>query len=253
MIPEEFAASRLPESRILIVDDDVALLGALATALEVAGYAVRTLNDSCRAMEEISICRPHLIVLDVMMPSVDGWHVLHEIRSTKSTASIPVIMLTAADSDSAKCHGYELGADDYLTKPFSVRELRCRIKAVLRRVTQSEPGVEPSVIQVLSGSNGFEILTSDEVYFVEGIRNYSYIHTTDSRYLSRLTLGALDRRQMDGFRRVHRSFIVNLLHVKGYERGGRSALSLRLDDARETEIPVSRSMLSVVQKDLGIR
>lgn len=240
--------------RVLLVDDDVALLTGLTRALESQGYVVRAVDQSVRALEVAAVFRPHLVVLDVMMPRVDGWEVLRRIRARDTCEHVPVIMLTAADSDEAKVRGFELGADDYLTKPFSVQELRCRIAAVLRRAaTPATEGERPCSIPVVVGGSEVEFLRCRDVYFIEGVRNYTYVHTSSGRFLSRLTLGAVERSGIEGFRRVHRSYIVNMIHVKGCGWATKSAYRLRLADVAGTEIPVSRSLIPEIQRALGVR
>jgi len=241
--------------RILIVDDDATLLAGLARALANQGYTVKAVDQAARALEISTVFQPDLIVLDVMMPHVDGWEVLRRIRARDTTEHIPVIMLTAADSDEAKAHGFELGADDYLTKPFSVRELRYRIAAVLRRTSlQPAEGVtQPCSIPVVVGGSDMEFVRCKDVYYFEGVRNYTYVHTSDARFLSRLTLGAVEQNGIETFMRVHRSFIVNMNHVKRCGWAGKSAYRLWLADANGTEIPVSRALVSEIQKRLGVR
>jgi DNA-binding response OmpR family regulator len=239
--------------RILIVDDDVALATGLKRALENQGHIVQAIDRGGQALETAVLFKPDLILLDVMMPFVDGWEVLERLRANASTEDVPVIMLTAADSDASKVRGFTLGADDYVTKPFSVQELRCRIAAVLRRARIEPQDDSGCMIPVVLGGSGVELIRCKDVYFVEGIRNYSYVHTADVRLLSRLTLGALEHRKIDGFMRVHRSYIVNMEHVKGCGWSNKSSYRLRLADLQETEIPVSRSLVAEVQQRLGLR
>jgi DNA-binding LytR/AlgR family response regulator len=240
--------------RILLVDDDTALLAGLSRALESQGYLVRTVDQSPRAMDVAETFKPDLVVLDVMMPHVDGWQVLESLRARDTTEHVPVIMLTAADSDAAKVRGFEQGADDYLTKPFSVQELRCRIAAVLRR-SSPHPAEEDEQrsIPVIVGGSDLELIRCRDVYYIEGIHNYTYVHTSSARFLSRMTLGALEQSGIEGFSRVHRSFIVNMRHVKGCGWATKSSYRLRLADADETEIPVSRSLILEIQRQLGLR
>jgi len=114
----------------LVVDDDSKLQDLLRTYLEGYGFAVRSLPDGLKIMETIDQERPDIIILDIMMPGKDGLEVLREIRTRHD---IPVIMLTARGEDMDRIVGLELGADDYLAKPFNPRELLARMKAVLRR------------------------------------------------------------------------------------------------------------------------
>ena len=118
------------EKMVLLVDDDVKLLKLVREFIEGYGFRVLTLTDGSGVMETISAKSPDIVILDIMLPGKDGLAVLKEIR-TKHT--VPVIMLTAKGDDTDRIVGLELGADDYLPKPFNPRELLARIKAVLRR------------------------------------------------------------------------------------------------------------------------
>jgi two-component system, OmpR family, phosphate regulon response regulator OmpR len=125
------------ENRILIIDDDEKLCRLLAEYLKQNGFDVFYIHDGSGALETISRENPDLIILDVMLPGKDGLEVLREIRRDHV---LPVIMLTAKGEDTDRIVGLELGADDYLSKPFNPRELLARMKAVLRRSTQQEEG-----------------------------------------------------------------------------------------------------------------
>lgn len=239
--------------RILLVDDDAPLTEGLSAAIASQGYEVQVVNESAKAIEAARVFTPDLIVLDVMMPVIDGWQVLVDLRSDAALAGVPVIMLTAAGSEKSKIRGFTLGADDYLTKPFSVAELRHRIGAVLRRSKPDRPDETSASIPVVSSGSQFELVRSADVCYAEGIRNYTYIHTSDSRHLCRLTLGALEEKHIDRFSRVHRSYIVNLDHVKACGWVSKSAYHLRLDNSACTEIPVSRTLVCSIQQELGLR
>lgn len=239
--------------RVLIIDDDQALSLGLKRAIEKQGLIVAAENRSTQALETAVVFKPDLVVLDVMMPELDGWDVLTRLRANASTADVPVIMLTAADSQDAKLKGFSLGADDYLTKPFSVQELRCRIAAVIRRTARSAtPADQPRLLPVVIGGTRTEFIRPQDVYYIEGVRNYSHVHTIDSRFLSRLTLGAIEGEAFPGFSRVHRSFIVNLQHVKGCGWASKSSYRLQLGNAERTEVPVSRTLVGEVQRALGL-
>jgi two-component system response regulator ChvI len=116
---------------ILVADDEPNLLANLAYAFEAEGYAVEARADGESAWEAFRAERPDLVVLDILMPRADGVEVLRRIRSLD--AEVPVIFLTSKDEEFDKVLGLELGADDYLTKPFSLRELEARVRALLRR------------------------------------------------------------------------------------------------------------------------
>ena len=119
--------------RVLVVDDEPKIVSLVRAYLERDGYGVLTAADGRSALEIASRERPDLIVLDLMLPEVSG---LEVCRSIRRESNVPIIMLTARDEESDKLVGLELGADDYVTKPFSPRELVARIRAVLRRVSQ---------------------------------------------------------------------------------------------------------------------
>lgn len=239
--------------RILIVDDDVPLVRGLKVALENQGHVVRAVDRGALALEAALAFKPDLVLLDVMMPGLDGWETLSQLRAHAATERLPVIMLTAMDSDASKIRGFSLGSDDYVTKPFNLQELRCRIAAVLRRTSPERTDDPECSIPVVTGSSGFELIRCQDIHYIEGIRNYTYIHTFDSRSLSRLHLGAVEERNIGSLMRVHRSFIVNLDHVKGCGWASKSAFRLKLADLAATEIPVSRTLIGDVQRRLGVK
>jgi two-component system alkaline phosphatase synthesis response regulator PhoP len=121
--------------RILVVDDDIKIVRLVRAYLEQAGYQVLTAHDGNAAMLLIRQERPDLVVLDLMMPGRDGWDVTRIVRGDQALAATPLIMLTARVEDTDKILGLELGADDYITKPFNPREVVARVRAVLRRTT----------------------------------------------------------------------------------------------------------------------
>lgn len=116
--------------KILVVDDDLNICELLKLYLENDGYTVITANDGKAAVETFEAKSPDLVLLDIMLPKMDGWQVCREIRKTSSA---PIIMLTAKGETFDKVLGLELGADDYVTKPFEAKEVMARVKAVLRR------------------------------------------------------------------------------------------------------------------------
>jgi two-component system, OmpR family, alkaline phosphatase synthesis response regulator PhoP len=121
--------------RILVVDDEPSIVKLLHFNLEQAGFTVLTAEDGEEALEKAQAEQPDLIVLDLMLPKKDGMEVCRELRQEKM--QVPILMLTAKDDELDKILGLELGADDYLTKPFSPREVTARVKAILRRSQQS--------------------------------------------------------------------------------------------------------------------
>ncbi len=126
----------MENNTILVIDDDRNILAIIELYLKKAGFQVYTCADGTSALAAFHETRPSLVVLDIMLPGRDGWAVLHDIRMESET---PVIMLTAKGDTGDRVQGLELGADDYIAKPFDAKELIARIKAVLRRSTPSEP------------------------------------------------------------------------------------------------------------------
>ncbi len=127
------------EQRFLTADDDPQLLRLVSRNLELEDYEVITASDGQQALERIETQMPDLVLLDVMMPKMDGFTVCQRVRAF---SAVPIILITARGQDQDKVRGLDLGADDYLTKPFSVDELLARVRAVLRR-TQFSAG-EPT-------------------------------------------------------------------------------------------------------------
>lgn len=118
------------KTTILTADDDPQLLRLVTRNLQLEGYEVLAASDGQQALEQVEQQSPDLVLLDVMMPRLDGFSVTHKVREF---SSVPIIILTARGQDQDKIRGLDLGADDYLTKPFSIEELLARVRAVLRR------------------------------------------------------------------------------------------------------------------------
>lgn len=132
--------------RILIVEDEPALIESVRYSLEVEGFEVVVADSGRQGLEAVKTQRPDLVLLDLMLPGMSGLDVCRQIRVF---SDVPIIMLTAKDSEADKVAGLELGADDYLTKPFSMRELVARVRAQLRRSSRS--GVLAETNEVLRG------------------------------------------------------------------------------------------------------
>jgi two-component system phosphate regulon response regulator PhoB len=119
--------------RVLVVDDESDIVALVAYHLAKAGFQVATASDGIEAIDQVRRETPALVVLDLMLPGMSGFDVLESIRAEPATRAIPVLMLTARKDEPDKLRGLSLGADDYLTKPFSPAELVLRVKAILRR------------------------------------------------------------------------------------------------------------------------
>src|SRR5262249_28355199 len=122
-------------SRILVVDDDRQIVRLVQSYLEQAGMTTLAAYEREQAMHLIRSERPDLIVLDLMLPRRDGWEITRQLRADERLANISILMLTARVEDGDKIEGLELGADDYLTKPFNPLEVVARVRAILRRAT----------------------------------------------------------------------------------------------------------------------
>jgi len=133
----------MPKETILLVDDERNIVDLARMYLEQEGFKIEAAYDGQAALDKFQLLQPALIVLDLMLPVVDGWEVCRRVRSI---SDVPIIMLTARDDDIDKIVGLELGADDYLTKPFNPRELVARIKAILRRVGREPASEKPICI-----------------------------------------------------------------------------------------------------------
>jgi two-component system alkaline phosphatase synthesis response regulator PhoP/two-component system response regulator ResD len=125
----------MSQETILVVDDEANIIALAKMYLEKEGYRVERAMDGAEALRKVGELQPALMVLDLMLPEVDGWEVCRRVRAD---SDLPIIMLTARDDDIDKIVGLELGADDYLTKPFNPRELVARVKAILRRTVRAD-------------------------------------------------------------------------------------------------------------------
>ena len=134
----------MKQFRVLVVDDEPRILKFLKLRLKVSGYEVLTADNGLEALEQVQAQEPDLLVLDVVMPGMDGFETLRQVRAV---SSVPVIILSAKEANTDKVRGLELGADDYLAKPFSPDELVARIEAVRRRLA---PAQDRKVIEFIT-------------------------------------------------------------------------------------------------------
>ena len=133
------------DSRILVVDDEQDLCEILKFNLETEGYQVETANSAEEALEK-DIASYNLLLLDVMMGGMSGFQLAKQLKNNEVTAHIPIIFLTARDTENDTVTGFNLGADDYISKPFSIREVMVRVRAVLRRTASKLEGAEESAV-----------------------------------------------------------------------------------------------------------
>ena len=137
----------MKQFRVLIIDDDPRIIKFLTLRLKASGYEVLTANNGSEALEQVQAQEPDLLVLDVVMPGMDGFETLRQVRAV---SSVPVIILSAKEASTDKVRGLELGADDYLAKPFSPDELVARIEAVKRR---QAPGHQRKIVDFITLGN----------------------------------------------------------------------------------------------------
>ncbi len=156
--------------RVLVADDDPDILTVVKINLELDGFEVDTAVDGEDAMAKATSTPPNVIILDIMMPRMDGLTALHRLRSQAGTANIPIILLTARGLPEDRVRGLELGADDYITKPFDITELAARVRAVLRR-TQAARDLSP-----LTGLPGNFKITAEIEDCIREERSFALVH-----------------------------------------------------------------------------
>lgn len=164
------------KATLLLVDDDVTLLKALEMYLVRAGYTVHTAGNGTEALRQLYELRPDLIVLDVMMPQMDGWETCRRIREM---STVPIIMLTARGQEADRVMGLKLGADDYVAKPFSLKELEARIEAILRRTRKNQENKTTSKVYYVTD----DLVIDSERYEVWRKGKRVELTSTESRLL----------------------------------------------------------------------
>ncbi|MDO8880273.1 MAG: LytTR family DNA-binding domain-containing protein [Coriobacteriia bacterium] len=241
--------------RVLVVDDDVSIVDMLRMGLEAEGMRVHTAGDGAEALEVLHATAIDLVVLDIMMPRVDGWMALMEIRNDPATADIPVIMLTAKTQDLARILAFKQGVQQYVTKPFNLMELVARIQSLMRGRTRAgaSVGVEGDFRKLAVRKGGRTVLLDlDDVIYVSAKNKSTYVHTYENQYLVDLTLSELEERlSKDAFRRLHRSYMINLNKVKEILRVD-GAYVVAMADRDETQVPVARRQVRAFREAVGI-
>ncbi|MFI5936657.1 response regulator transcription factor [Actinoplanes sp. NPDC051494] len=161
--------------RVLVVDDDPTVSDVVRRYLEQDGHQVRLAADGAGALAAAESAPPDLVVLDLMMPGIDGLEVCRRLR--RQWPDLPVVMLTALGEEADRVLGLEVGADDYVTKPFSPRELVLRIRSVLRRSAPAAPGLEPVVLHDagLSADTGRRIAHLDGMPLALTVREFDLL------------------------------------------------------------------------------
>jgi diguanylate cyclase (GGDEF)-like protein len=194
--------------RVLVVDDDRNLRKIIATNLELAGFIVETAADGPEALELVDGVQPDIVLLDLMMPHMDGYEVATRIRrhQNPSIANVPIIMITAKGENEDKLRGFEAGADDYITKPFEAQELVARVRAKIRRVEVDSslspltrlPGnlaIEAELRRRLASREPFAVIYLDLDNFKAFNDVYGFTHGDEAiQLLARVSLDIVRRR-----------------------------------------------------------
>lgn len=152
----------MANNKVLIVDDDENIVELIRLYIEKEGFLTATASNGVQAIEKFKSEAPSIVILDVMMPEMDGWQVCREIRRV---SNIPIIMLTAKGETFDKVLGLELGADDYMVKPFETKELVARVKAVLRRSETKEATAEKEIVYpgLMVNLSNYELKINGEI------------------------------------------------------------------------------------------
>jgi DNA-binding LytR/AlgR family response regulator len=241
---------------VLVVDDDPSIVEMIRLGLETDGMRVMGASDGAEALDVLAKEPVDVIILDIMMPKVDGWMALMEIRNNPLTADIPVIMLTAKTQDLAKILAFKQGVQQYVTKPFNIIELAARVRSLVHgRARGAEPaGAGEGEFRKLAVRKGGRtvLLNIDDVIYVSAKNKSTYVHTYENQYLVDLTLGELEKKlTKESFTRLHRSYIINLNCIKEILRADGSYVVVAVD-RDETHIPVARRQVKIFRDAVGI-
>ncbi len=241
---------------VLVIDDDEAIVEMVKMGLEADGMLVFGAADGGEGVDILARERIDVVLLDIMMPRVDGWMTLMDIRNNPATAEMPVIMLTAKTQDLAKILAFKQGVQQYVTKPFSIMELSARVESLTRarRRSPGDLGVGEADFRKLAVRKGGRtvLLTMDDIVFLSARNKSTYAHTYENQYLVDMTLGELEAKMVrETFSRVHRSYLVNLNKVKEILRVD-GCYVVVATDRDETHIPVARRQVRAFREAVGI-
>ena len=182
-------------TKILVVDDELSIRELVSFNLEKAGFLVESLDDGLKALEYLKKSPPDLVVLDLMLPGMDGLDVCRKVRQMEKTKFLPVLILTARAGEIDRVVGLEIGADDYLTKPFSPRELVARVKTILRRsqifptvqtdyaemgkIVKGDLKIYPESYQVLLGDEKLDLTLKEFQLLLQLVTNPGKVYTRE--------------------------------------------------------------------------
>lgn len=240
---------------VLVVEDDALISDMVVKNLKLDGYSTVTAQDGEECLRVIREEDPDLVLLDVLLPKLDGWEVLSRLRADQQFKDTPVIVLTALSDEQSKIQGLRGGADDYVTKPFSALELMARVNAVLKRSKKNERARDELFKEQIPARKGDKIylVNVDKVNYISVRSDYTYLHTDEDRYLTNRSLSDLEK-TLDSsmFFRAHRGYIVNVRRIKSITKLGASSFELTMGDRAGSKIPVSRRQSSELRKILNI-
>lgn len=240
--------------RIMIVDDEPEILDILKEAFQGEGYQTILVSSGEEAINKVTKTLPDLIILDIMMPEVDGWEVLDFVKSNPTTSHIPIIILTAKGREVSRIYGLKQGADDYVVKPFSLKELLIRAKKLLGRKVKEASSESISKIPISLGNSLF-FLPLEEISLVKALRKKSLIYSKGEEFSSQYSIGELEKMVGKSFFRVHRSYLVNIEKVKKIVSPDSNKMFLVVDlgDKKQQEVPVSRKKVPILRRTLNIK
>jgi len=240
---------------VLVVDDDPAIVEMIRLGFEADDMNVLSAGDGAEALEVLARDRADVVILDIMMPRVDGWMALMEIRNNPATADLPIIMLTAKTQDLAKILAFKQGVQQYVTKPFSILELAARSRSLAqRRLATAAAGPGDGEFRKLAVRKGGRtiLLNLDDICFLSAKNKSTYVHTFENQYLADLTLKELETKLMkESFCRIHRSYMVNLNRIKEIMRQDGDYVVVAAD-RDETHLPVARRQVKQFREAVGI-
>lgn len=242
---------------VLVIDDDAAVVDVIKAGLGAEGMTVYGAADGAEGLEVLGKQHVDVVVLDIMMPRVDGWMALMDIRNSPAFAHLPVIMLSAKTQDLAKILAFKQGVQQYVTKPFNMLELAARVESLAKsqvgRPGEQVTGSEADFRKLAVRKGGRTVLLNiDDIVLLSARNKSTYAHTYENQYLVDMTLGQLEEKlNRESFARVHRSYLVNLNKVKEILRVDGS-YEVVVTDRDETHIPVARRQVRTFREAVGI-
>lgn len=240
-------------AKALIVEDEKEIAEIIKMNLELEGFVTQIAYDGLEALKLIESNPPDIVILDIMMPRVDGWEVLLKLKSQPSTQKIPVIILTAKSEDISKLTAFRQGADDYLVKPFSPQELVARMKLVLERSERQGKTTEKIEKLPVEVEGKVVFLNPAEIVFFHSHDFQTDIYLKERVLVSSASLTDFEIKLRGWkFFRTHRSYLVNLERVKELIYLPNRTCLLVMEDNEQSRIPVSRRTVKELKQKLGI-